>query len=178
MYSDTMYSDLGLFWQYTTYIWNFRSYFLNKRPSSMGLSMHDSRFFKKLLELKKEKYHIKCDRCRILEIYDGCLNYYHSFKNAIVFWDLKDERTQCTENWKSLFEIIKKSLDSFNVFHYFSFMMGGIIKIVLYEAYKSYFQCKKRYLKNPFPLHQKRPSKEFGIIFEFRVRFSKVFIWC
>ena len=24
----------------------------------MGLSMHDSRFFKKLLELKKEKYHI------------------------------------------------------------------------------------------------------------------------
>ena len=91
MYSETMYSDLGLFWQYTTYIWNFRSYFLNKRPSSMGLSMHDSRFFKKLLELKKEKYHIKCDRCRILEIYDSCLNYSHSLKNAIVFWDLKVE---------------------------------------------------------------------------------------
>lgn len=55
IYSDTMYSDLGLFWQYTTYIWNFRSYFLNRLPSSIGLSMHASKFFKKLLQKQQQK---------------------------------------------------------------------------------------------------------------------------
>ena len=35
--------------------------------------------FQKVTGIKKEKNHIKCDRCRILEIYDGCLKTFPLF---------------------------------------------------------------------------------------------------
>ena len=76
MCSDTMCSDFGLFWQYTTYlpiilyktyffdvwmmieqpyIWNFRSYFLKRLPKSTGFEIHFSRFFEKKLKEKTPK---------------------------------------------------------------------------------------------------------------------------
>jgi hypothetical protein len=59
MYSDTIYSETGLFWQYTTYMCSFRSYRLNKGPNSSGCSVHfSSAFKKKLKHKKKKKYHI------------------------------------------------------------------------------------------------------------------------